>query len=115
MPSAAEKQILLAPDVVARAVAGMAPEPEQQWMLRQARAVRRSFAEAVFGAADEDAAAQAWMLCQPKALRLDYLDQVVSLQPDVPAEQRWMLRQDDAVCRSFAAEVLGYSPGSTPG
>jgi hypothetical protein len=105
VPSAAEKQILLAPDVVARAAAAMAPE--QAWMLRQSRAVRRSFAEAVFGAEDEERAMEAWMLRQRREVRLDYLDQVVSRDPTAPPELRWMLRQSDDVCRSYADEVLG--------
>jgi hypothetical protein len=107
VPSAAEKQILLAPDVVARAAAAMAPQPEQQWMLRQPRDVRRSFAEAVFGAADEELAMQAWMLRQPLDVRLDFLDRVVSRDPDALPEMRWMLRQSDDVCRSYVDEVLG--------
>ena len=107
MPSVAEKQLLLAPDVVARSVAPMAPEPEQQWMLRQPRSVRRSFAEEVLGADDEEKAMEAWMLRQPRKLRLDFLDQVVSRDPKAPPEMRWMLRQSDEVCRSYADEVLG--------
>ena len=103
----AERQVLTAPDMVARAAAAVAPDPEQRWMLRQPREVRCSYADEVLGRPDEDERAEAWMLLQPKAVRLSYLEEVVAHQPEVPAEQRWMLKQSDAVCRSYAREVLG--------
>jgi hypothetical protein len=106
MPSAAERQLLLAPDVVARAVAAVAPQAEQQWMLRQPRALRQSFVEDVLGQPDRDLAQQAWMLRQPRAVRLSFLEEVAALDPDLPPEQVWMLRQSDAVCASFVDEVL---------
>lgn len=102
----AERQVLTAPDVVARAAAAVAPDPEQRWMLKQPRALRRSYADEVLGRPDEEERAEAWMLQQPRKVRLSYLEEVVAHQPDVPAEQRWMLRQDDAVCRSYVREVL---------
>jgi hypothetical protein len=114
MASAAEKQILTAPDIVARAAAAMAPEPEQQWMLRQPRALRRSYAEEVLGRDDEEHHAQAWMLQQPREVRESYLREVVLEQPDPPRELVWMLSQDDETCRSYARfvllgeDVLGY-------
>lgn len=103
----AERQVLTAPDVVARAAAAVAPDREQRWILRQPRAVRCSYADEVLGRHDEDVRAEAWMLRQPRALRLSYLDEVAAHQPGVPPEQRWMLRQDDEVCRSYVREVLG--------
>jgi IS1 family transposase len=106
MPSAAERQILLAPDVVARAAAPLAGDREQQWMLRQPRAVRESFAEEVFGREDEERLQEIWMLQQPLALRQSYLDEVLAYAPDTPREMVWMLRQSDEVCRSYARFVL---------
>ena len=103
----AERQVLTAPDVVARAAAAVAPDREQRWMLRQPREIRCSYAEEVLGQPDEDLLAEAWMLRQPKALRLSYLEEVVAHQPDVPPELRWMLKQADTVCRSYVREVLG--------
>ena len=103
----AERQVLTAPDVVARAAAAVAADREQRWMLRQPRDVRCSYADEVLGRPDEDERAEAWMLRQPRALRLSYLEEVVAHQPDVPPEQRWMLEQDDEVCRSYVREVLG--------
>jgi hypothetical protein len=102
----AERQVLTAPDVVARAAAAVAPDREQRWMLRQPRALRCSYAEEVHGRPDEDLLAEAWMLEQPREVRLSYLEEVVSHQHDAPRELRWMLRQSDAVCRSYAREVL---------
>lgn len=102
----AERQILTSPDVVARAAAAFAPEPEQRWMLRQSRDLRCAFADEVLGKPDEERLAQAWMLQQPRALRLSFLDEVVSKKSDAGPEQAWMLRQSDDVCRSFAREVL---------
>jgi hypothetical protein len=102
----AERQILTAPDVVARAAAAVAPEPEQRWMLRQSREIRCSYAEEVLGHPDEERRAEAWMLQQPKEIRLSYVEHVLPHTPSVAPEQAWMLRQSDAVCRSYVREVL---------
>jgi hypothetical protein len=102
----AERQILLAPDVVARAAAAMAPDREARWMLRQPRALRQSFAAEVLGQADRETAQQVWMLRRPREVRLRFLEQVVAHEPDTPREQVWMLRQDDDVCASYVDEVL---------
>ena len=75
-----ERRILTAPDSVARRAARFAPEPEQRWMLSQPRAVRRSFAEEVFGRPDADLRQQVWMLRQPEAVRESYIREV--LRPD---------------------------------
>jgi len=106
VPSAAEKQLLLAPDVFARAAAPLAPEREQQWMLRQPRRVRASFAEEVFGREDEQRRQQVWMLHQPLEVRRSFARDVLAHDPATPREMLWMLRQDDAVCRSYARFVL---------
>ena len=103
----AERQVLTAPDMVARAAAAVAPDREQRWMLRQPRDVRCSYADEVLGRPNEDLLAEAWMLRQPRKVRLSYLDEVASRDPGVPPEQRWMLKQADAVCRSYVREVLG--------
>jgi hypothetical protein len=76
VPSA-ERQVLLAPDAVARAAARMAREPEQRWMLRQPRAVRRSFCEEVLGRPDAELRQQVWMLRQPDAVRESYVREVL--------------------------------------
>lgn len=106
MPSSAEKQVLLAPDVVARAAAPLAADREQRWMLRQPKAVRESFAHEVFGQPDEERLQEIWMLHQPREVRESYVRHVLSKDPDAPREMLWMLRQDDEICRSYARFVL---------
>ena len=110
MPSGAEKQILLAPDAVARAAASMAPDPEQRWMLRQSRELRRSFAEEVFDHPDMEAQQEIWMLLQPREIRESFLEHVVAKDPNTPRELIWMLRQSDEICRSYARFVLMGEP-----
>jgi hypothetical protein len=106
MPPAGERQILMSPDVVARAAAAMAPDREARWMLRQPRELRQSFAEDVLGAADRELAQEVWMLQQPLAVRLSFLEDVLAYDPKAPREQVWMLRQSDEVCLSYVDEVL---------
>ncbi len=101
----AERQVLMAPDVVARAAAAMAPDRKASWMLRQPRTIRQSFAEEVLGAPDRALAEQIWMLRQPLDVRLSYLEDVAWHEP-TPREERWMLRQSDEVCASYVDEVL---------
>ena len=76
MPSL-ERQILTAPDVVARAAATAVTDPRQRWMLRQPRAVRRSYARECFGRPDEDRRAEAWMLVQDDTVRHSYVAEVL--------------------------------------
>jgi hypothetical protein len=75
--ASAERQVLLAPDTVARAAARMAREPEQRWMLCQPRSVRRSFCEEVLGRPDADLRQQVWMLRQPDGVRESYVREVL--------------------------------------
>jgi hypothetical protein len=104
--SAAEKQLLVAPDAVARAAAPMASLPEQRWMLRQPRRIRRSFCDEVFGRPDEDLRQQVWMLHQPRELRESFVQHVLLKAPEPAREEIWMLRQEDEVCRDYARYVL---------
>ena len=106
MASAAERSLLLAPDAVARAAVAFAPDDEARWMLRQSRAVRRSFVEEVHGRDDEELLQQVWMLQQPREIRLSFAEHVLGRQDPEPREMVWMLRQDDAICRSYARFVL---------
>ena len=77
MPTPTELRVLTAPDPVARAAARFAPEREQRWMLCQPRAVRRSFAEEVFGRPDAGLRQQVWMLRQPREVRESYIENVL--------------------------------------
>ena len=102
----AERQILTAPDPIARAAAPMAPEPEQRWMLKQSRDLRRSFADEVFERPDEDLRQQVWMLEQPRDVRESFAREVLMKDPEPVREMIWMLFQDDETCRSYARYVL---------
>ena len=106
MPSPAERQILVAPDAVARAAAPLAPDAQSRWMLRQPRELRRAFAEEVFGQDDEERLQQAWMLRQPREVRESFVEHVLMKQQPPPRDEIWMLRQEDSVCESYARFVL---------
>jgi hypothetical protein len=72
-----ERALLLAPDRIARAAARIASQPEQRWMLRQPRAVRRSYVAHVLDRPDDAHAEQAWMLTQGDAVRESYVRDVL--------------------------------------
>ena len=75
--STTELRVLTAPDTVARAAARFAPEREQRWMLCQPRAIRRSFAQEVFGRPDAALRQQVWMLRQSREVRESYIADVL--------------------------------------
>jgi hypothetical protein len=75
--STTERRVLTAPDPVARAAARLAADREQRWMLGQPRAVRRSFAEEVFGRPDAELRQQVWMLRQSAEVRESYVADVL--------------------------------------
>lgn len=76
MPAPAlERQVLIAPDAIARAAARYAADADQAWMLRQPRTVRRSFAAEAFGQGAQ--AEHIWMLRQPDAIREAYIREVL--------------------------------------
>jgi hypothetical protein len=52
--------------------------PEEVWMLRQPRAVRRSYAAQVLDrGGDVDVLAEVWMLRQPEHVRESYIREVL--------------------------------------
>lgn len=110
----AERQILTAPDPIARAAAPMAQEPEQRWMLKQSRELRRSFADEVFERPDEEHRQQVWMLRQPREIRESFARDVLMKDPSAPREMVWMLFQDDATCASYARYVLERDDAALP-
>ncbi len=69
--------MLTAPNPIARAVARMAWQPEQRWILMQPREVRQSFADEVLNRPDEELRRQVWMLRQSRAVRESYIEQVL--------------------------------------
>ena len=106
MPSATERSILLAPAAVAKTAAYAATEPEQRWMLREPRDVRRSFAEEVFGRPDATERQEIWMLRQPRAVRESFIKEVLLREDPPQLHSIWMLRQTDKIRESFVREVL---------
>ena len=106
MSPANERSILLAPAAVAKTAAYAVAEPEQRWMLRQPRDVRRSFAEEVFGRPDATERQEIWMLRQPGAVRESFIREVLSREDPPPHQAIWMLRQTDKVRDSYVREVL---------
>jgi hypothetical protein len=78
--SAAERAVLLGPDLVARTAAGQVRAPDQRWLLRQPRAVRRSFVELVIDADGDPNAAERWMLGQSGPVRSSYVADVLDAE-----------------------------------
>lgn len=77
-----EKAVILAPDAVARAAANYATAPEEGWMLRQPRAVRRSYWRDVICDGDLQRDREIWLLRQAEAVRESYIAEV--LEPGPP-------------------------------
>jgi hypothetical protein len=72
-----EKRVLLGPAPLRRAAAVRA-QPEEAWMLRQAREVRRTYCAQVLDAdGDPDLLAEVWMLRQPEDVRESYIAEVL--------------------------------------
>jgi hypothetical protein len=73
-----QKRVLLGPAALRRAAAARAMRPEEAWMLRQPRAVRRSYAAEVLDRrGDLDLLAEVWMLRQPEHVRESYIREVL--------------------------------------
>jgi hypothetical protein len=72
-----EKALLVGPDAVARAAAAGARRPEEVWLLRQPRRVRRSYAREVLDAGGGENGEEIWMLRQPAAVRESYIREVL--------------------------------------
>ena len=73
-----QKRVLLGPAALRRAAAARAMRPEETWMLRQPRAVRRSYAAQVLDRrGDLDVLAEIWMLRQPQHVRESYIREVL--------------------------------------
>ena len=73
-----QKRVLLGPAPLRRAAAARAMRPEEAWMLRQPRAVRRSYAADVLdGHGDIDLLTEKWMLRQPEHVRESYIREVL--------------------------------------
>lgn len=102
-----QREVLLSPDLVARAAAALLDDPAQRWMLHQPARVRRSYVVDVVDRGGSEKVQMTWMLGQPDAVRLSYVRDVVRREPGGGApETIWMLTQPESVRRSYVAEVL---------
>ncbi len=72
---------MLAPDAIARAAASYASVPEEGWMLRQPRTVRRAYWDDVIRFGDHQRAREIWMLRQPDVVRESYIAEVLETGP----------------------------------
>ena len=81
---ALEKRVLLGPAPLRKAAAARAVRPEEAWMLRQPREVRRTYTAQVLDVdGDLDLLTEVWMLRQPDTVRESYIEEV--LQPELSA------------------------------
>jgi hypothetical protein len=70
--------VLLGPDVLSRAAASRTNLPEEQWMLRQSKAVRASYVREVLDKGGDVALrSQIWMLGQSEKVRESYARDVL--------------------------------------
>ena len=69
--------MLLGPAPIRRAAAARAA-PEEAWMLRQPREVRRTYcAQVIDGDGDVELLSEVWMLRQPRNVRESYIRDVL--------------------------------------
>src|ERR687884_274258 len=80
------RYVLRAPNFVRRAAASQARDPEEQWMLRQSRAVRDSYVREVLDRGGDERLAEIWMLGQPDEVRASFVREV--LEPALPPQLR---------------------------
>lgn len=75
---ALEKSVLLGPAPLRKAAAMRSVRPEEAWMLRQPRQVRRTYAAQVLDVkGDLDVLTEMWMLRQPENVRESYIEEVL--------------------------------------
>ncbi len=103
--SGAERAVLTGPDSVAKMAAAGLRDPQQKWMLRQSRDVRRAFAKEVLDA-DDETAVERWMLLQADEIRESYIRHVLKEGTRGDRREWWMLRQSRKARESFVREVI---------
>ena len=100
------RQVLGGPDFLARQLASRVSDPQQRWILRQPREVRRAFLEAVVdGAGDQER----WMLLQHDDVCRSYIEQVLVHEPAPDRQARWLLSQPRRVRESYVEDVIDAS------
>jgi hypothetical protein len=97
------RAVLSGPDFVARQIAHRQSDPQQRWILRQPKVVRRSFLEEII---DGEASQERWMLLQDDETRLSYVWEVLEAEEALDRQAIWLLKQPRAVRESYVAQVL---------
>jgi hypothetical protein len=100
------REVLLAPDILARAAVAATSEAAHRWMLCQPRQVRTSFVREVLDRGNGEREQRIWMLRQAESVRRTYLRDVAGPAGAKP-EVAWMLSQPDSVRESYVRQVLG--------
>ncbi len=107
MLAAVKREILLAPNLVARAAATATDDPAARWMLSLPLAVRRSYVADVLDRGDGEAEQRVWMLLQADPVREGYIRAVLERGAEPPGlEVLWMLRQPESVRASYVRDVI---------
>lgn len=97
------RSVLSGPDFLARQVANRAGDPQQAWILRRPKEIRRAFLEAVIdGGADQER----WMLLQHDDVCRSYVEEVLECEPTPDRQAMWLLRQPRKVRRTYVEDVL---------
>lgn len=97
------RAVLAGPDFIARKLAGSAGDPQQRWILRRPRDVRRDFLHAVVdGGGDQER----WMLLQHDDVCRSYVDEVLARESAPDRQAMWLLRQPRHVRASYVEDVL---------
>lgn len=111
-----QREVLLGPDVMARAAAIAVKGRAVRWMLGQPRAVRRSYVERVVDKPEhlsEEDAQQRWMLAQEDPVRHSYIRDVLLKRPVAPPpEHVWMLRNPEKARLSYIRDVMDAPPNA---
>lgn len=97
------RAVLTGPDFLARQAAGLVNDPQQAWILRRGRDVRRDFLEVVIdGGADQER----WMLLQHDDVCLSYVEEVLERQAEADRQAMWLLKQPREVRGTYVEDVI---------
>lgn len=97
------RAVLGGPDFIAHRLAGSQSDPQQRWMLRRPRDVRRSFLRDVIeGGGDQER----WMLLQPDTVCSSYVEEVLRHESEPDRQAIWLLSQPRSVRVSYVEHVL---------
>ncbi|MDA0179450.1 hypothetical protein OJ997_04015 [Solirubrobacter phytolaccae] len=97
------RAVLGGPDFIARKAAGSAHDPQQRWLLRRPRELRRAFLrDVVEGGEDQER----WMLLQHDEVCRSFVEEVLSVADEPDRQAIWLLQQPRGVRESYVRDVL---------